>query len=270
MSRVAQKALEWLPPDASGGAPASGERVSCTGITNSEEEDGGIFLAEQSGYLNRDLTGNVAGCSMPLVQLSDQKRLCYSLQVRAINLAPTNQLNGLCTPETPDAVRLYQGVKFCKDFSTDDTDMPNRLTTEIINAAILGFESQKEQLDAQIQELRQLLDGKQPEQDAAIEATPRRRKRFSAASRRKMALAQKARWAKIKGESGPETAAAAPVKPKRKLSAAGRKAIQQALRKRWAQAAKAKKAAPARKKAAVKKAAKKAVPAAPAGEVTDH
>jgi hypothetical protein len=47
----------------------------------------------------------------------------------------------------------------------------------------------------------------------------------SAASRRKMALAQKARWAKAKG--------LAP-KPKRTISAAGRKRIAAAQRARWA------------------------------------
>jgi hypothetical protein len=49
----------------------------------------------------------------------------------------------------------------------------------------------------------------------------------SAASRRKMALAQKARWAKAKGH-------AASVKPKRTISAAGRKRIAAAQRARWA------------------------------------
>ena len=88
--------------------------------------------------------------------------------------------------------------------------MPPRLNAEIINAAIEGFESQKRKLDAQIAELRSMLDGNQPEPAAMVEAGPRKRKKFSAAARRKMALAQKARWAKIKGESGPAQPAIAP------------------------------------------------------------
>jgi hypothetical protein len=109
-----------------------------------------------------------------------------------------------------------------------------KLTPEIISAAINGFESQKRRIDEQIAELRTMLpDGSPPA--ATPEATPGKRKKFSAAARRKMALAQKARWAKIKGEAegAAPTPAQAP-KPKRKLSAAGRKAIIAATKKMWA------------------------------------
>jgi phage major head subunit gpT-like protein len=58
----------------------------------------------------------------------------------------------------------------------------------------------------------------------------------SVASRRKMALAQKERWAKAKGN-------AASVKPKRTISAAGRKRIAAAQRARWAKLKAGKKAA---------------------------
>jgi hypothetical protein len=109
-----------------------------------------------------------------------------------------------------------------------------KLTPEIISAAINGFESQKRRIDEQIAELRTMLpDGSPPA--ATPEATPGKRKKFSAAARRKMALAQNARWAKIKGEA--EAAAPTPAqapKPKRKLSAAGRKAIIAATKKMWA------------------------------------
>ena len=49
--------------------------------------------------------------------------------------------------------------------------------------------------------------------------------RMSAAARRKISLAQKARWAKAKGRAP---------KPKRTISAAGRKRIAAAQRARWA------------------------------------
>jgi hypothetical protein len=57
-----------------------------------------------------------------------------------------------------------------------------------------------------------------------------------------MALAQKQRWAKIKGESEKPAPALAPApKAKRKLSAAGRAAIVAATKKRWAAVKAAKK-----------------------------
>jgi hypothetical protein len=118
-----------------------------------------------------------------------------------------------------------------------------KLTAEIITAAIEGFESQKRRIDDQITELRLLLPGGPAESAATPEAPTRKRKKFSTASRRKMAMAQKARWAKIKGESEPP-APAMPAKPKRKLSKAGKAAIVAALKKRWA----AKKAEAAKEK----------------------
>jgi hypothetical protein len=77
--------------------------------------------------------------------------------------------------------------------------MPTKLSNEVILAAIEGFQLQKKQIDTQIAELRQELNGYRPESVGETLTPVRRRKKFSAASRRKMALAQKARWAKIKG-----------------------------------------------------------------------
>ena len=145
-------------------------------------------------------------------------------------------------------------------------DMPTpKLTAEIITAAILGFEEQKRHIDTKIGELRAMLPGGPAETAATPEAPTRRRKKFSAAARKRMKEAQQRRWAKIRGASEPPAPATPEaLKPKRKLSAAGRKAIQDALRRRWAQKrAESAKAQPAsakktaRKKAATKKAAKK-------------
>lgn len=126
--------------------------------------------------------------------------------------------------------------------------MPPKLTNEIITAAIDGFEAQKTRIDGQIAELKTLLSGGPTETAATPEAPTGKRKKFSAASRRKMAMAQNARWAKLKGESEPTTPAA---KVKRKMSAAGKKAIAEAQRKRWA--ASKKSADPAKKAPAKKK-----------------
>jgi hypothetical protein len=64
---------------------------------------------------------------------------------------------------------------------------------------------------------------------------------MSPEARARIAAAQKARWAAVRGESKstPAPAAAsngASVKPKRKMSAAGRKAIAEGARRRWAAA----------------------------------
>jgi hypothetical protein len=116
-----------------------------------------------------------------------------------------------------------------------------------------------------IAELRARLFGVPSVITPTPEVPTAKRKKFSAAARRKMALAQKARWAKIRGES--ETPAPSPPKPtkaKRKISEEGMKRIIAATKKRWrlARAAaktKAAKTAPkktaGRKKAAVKKTA---------------
>ena len=145
-------------------------------------------------------------------------------------------------------------------------DVPiQKLTPEIITAAILGFEERKRHIDSKIAELRAMLPGGPGETAATPEAPTSKRRKFSAAARRRMREAQQRRWASTRGESK-LSAAATPVapKPKRKLSAAGRKAIQDAVRRRWArkragtakaQPASAKKTA--RKKVASKKAAKK-------------
>jgi hypothetical protein len=110
-----------------------------------------------------------------------------------------------------------------------------KLTAEIIHAAIEGFESQKRRIDSQIDELRQLLNGGGTE-IGAESGTPARKRKISAAGRRRMAAAQKARWAKIRGETEPTSSLAAPkpARQKRKLSAAGRKAISEATKRRWA------------------------------------
>ena len=149
--------------------------------------------------------------------------------------------------------------------------MPNRLTTEIITAAIDGYKARMNTMEVRIAELRALLSGGSVETAATSEMPTHKRKRFSAASRRKMALAQKARWAKIRGESEPAQAATPPTRPKRKLSAAAKAKLVANLKKaRAAKAAKAKsgtrkktatakKAAP--RKTAIKKTALAAVPA---------
>jgi hypothetical protein len=138
---------------------------------------------------------------------------------------------------------------------------PRTLTPAVLNAAIVGLEAQRERIEARIAEVRAMLDGRSGNSAATPGVPARKRRRFNAATRRKMAESQKLRWAKIRGEAEPS----APVKPKikRRISAEGLKRIIAATKKRWrlqkAALAKAKSAtakpARGRKKASVSKAA---------------
>jgi len=104
------------------------------------------------------------------------------------------------------------------------------LTKEIIEAAIDGFEAQKQRIDSQIAGLRAMLSPAGNGTTRNAPAAGPKKRRMSAAGRRAIAAAQKKRWAAIKGNVAPK----APKKVKRKLSAAGKAAIVAALKKRWA------------------------------------
>ena len=111
--------------------------------------------------------------------------------------------------------------------------MPTRkMTPDIVTAAIDGFELQKKRIDAQIDDLRQALTGDGAHGVGAPEPV-RRKRTMSAAARKRIADAQRKRWAKMRERLGrPVTAKTA--EPKRRISAAGRKRIIEATRKRWA------------------------------------
>jgi hypothetical protein len=120
---------------------------------------------------------------------------------------------------------------------TGKTDMPTIIDKEILAAAIEGFEAQKTRLDARIAEIRQKLGGGSSEEPAssAPPAAGRKRRKMSAAARKRIADAQKKRWAAVRKESGePASAKAEAPKTKRRLSAAGRKRIIEATKRRWA------------------------------------
>src|ERR1035441_3703734 len=142
--------------------------------------------------------------------------------------------------------------------------MPTKLTPEIINAAIVGFEQQQLHIDTQIAELRAMLSGSAAEPAATPGPIRPKRRKMSAAGRKAIAEAQRKRWAASKKAAEPP----APVtsKPKRKLSKARKAALVANLAKaRAARAAKRAEAAKpkpvATKKAAVKRAAVKTAPA---------
>jgi len=109
--------------------------------------------------------------------------------------------------------------------------MTQQLTTEILNAALENLTSKRQQMDAQIAEIRRMLDGSRSISPNTHEE-PVRQRTMSAAGRRAIAEAQRKRWAAQKAASEPGMAKSP--KPKRKLSAAGRRNIVAALKKRWA------------------------------------
>jgi hypothetical protein len=108
-----------------------------------------------------------------------------------------------------------------------------KMTPEIIAAAIEGFEQQKTRIDGKIAELKAMLPGGAPEPADTLEPTKRKRRKMSAAGRKAIAAAQRKRWADTKKQSEPSTAEESP-KRKRKLSRAGRAAIVAATKRRWA------------------------------------
>jgi hypothetical protein len=121
-----------------------------------------------------------------------------------------------------------------------------KLSDEILAAALEGFEAQKKRIDVQIAEIRGILGG-----TTASSETAKPKRKVSASSRRRMALAQKLRWKKAKQSSeAPQSTAAKTV---RHMSAGARKRIAAAQKKRWAAIKKA--AEPRPTKANRKKAA---------------
>jgi len=103
-----------------------------------------------------------------------------------------------------------------------------------LRAALLGYESEKARVEGVIAQIRAQLGQRGPGRPKAVpdgtgQSAPKRH-RMSASARRKIAAAQRARWAVLKQG---KTDQAKP-KQKRRLSAAGRKAIIAATKKRWA------------------------------------
>jgi hypothetical protein len=125
---------------------------------------------------------------------------------------------------------------------------------DLLAMALVGYEREKVKIEATIADIKAQLGLRGPGRPKAATGTagaaaPAGRRTLSASARRRIAEAQRKRWAAIKGT---KTAAA---KPKRRLSAAGRKAIIEATKKRWAAFHKADNAKKATKKAASQSAA---------------
>jgi len=114
--------------------------------------------------------------------------------------------------------------------------MPARLTREMIIAAIGGFEAQKARIDAQLAALRAMLGGNGAARVtlAVAQPTKRKRRKLSAAARKRISEGQRKRWAESRTRSAPrQPISTEPTRRGRRLSAAGRRTIIAATKRRW-------------------------------------
>src|SRR5437867_2385506 len=108
---------------------------------------------------------------------------------------------------------------------------------ELMAAALIGLERQRSEIEEKMAELRRQLDdraGRPARSTAAVNTaapTVPKKRTMSAAGRRRVAAAQRKRWAALKKG----LATSAPAKKKRRISAAGRARIIAATKKRWAE-----------------------------------
>lgn len=108
------------------------------------------------------------------------------------------------------------------------------LDTELLRAALVGYQHQVSVLTDRIAEIKQQL-GSQSSDGAVKPVADTSKRQVSAAGRRRMADAQKRRWAAFHDKNGtPAKKASGKGQGKRKMSAAGRERIAAATRKRWA------------------------------------
>jgi len=121
---------------------------------------------------------------------------------------------------------------------------------ELLKAALVGYEHERAVIVEKIAEIQRQL-GNRAAAPSTNGAKPRRQ--MSPAARRRIAAAQRKRWAAFHKAQEPTkktvTAQKGAARPTRRLTAAARKRISEATKKRWA-AYRAKKAAPKARKAA--------------------
>jgi hypothetical protein len=103
--------------------------------------------------------------------------------------------------------------------------------------ALKELREKRSQAQIEIEKLDQIIAGIESLNGTGVMHKPATQSRvISAASRRKMALAQKARWAKVRNGSQPAAAIAKTKNastPKRSMSAAARRKIAAAQKARW-------------------------------------
>ena len=114
---------------------------------------------------------------------------------------------------------------------------------DILEAALVGFEHQRNRIDESIREIQSQL-GVRHSTRAVVSSNGMNpapgKRRMSAAARRRIGEATRRRWMLFRQQKA--NAGKPAEQPKRKMSAAGRKAIVEATKKRWAEFHKAQKA----------------------------
>ena len=110
-----------------------------------------------------------------------------------------------------------------------DQSMPRPRTIQpwLLEAALLGLEQNRQRIAAQIAEVQRLLAPRH--RPTPLPAAGKPKRTISAAGRKRIAAAQRRRWAALK-KAKKESAL-----KKRRLSAEGRRHIIEATRKRWAE-----------------------------------
>ncbi len=122
--------------------------------------------------------------------------------------------------------------------------MPNApVDSEILRAALIGYQSQLGSLDEKIAAIRARVHSAEGHSVAST-AQPSTKRVLSAAARRRIAVAQKKRWAAVRAQ-GKGVVKAVPPAKKSRISPEARKRIIAAAKKRWAEY-RAKKAAAAK------------------------
>ena len=149
--------------------------------------------------------------------------VCRSLPARRQWCTPGILCLGFCLTSKPAVIDLPQ---MGADLS-------------ILQAALIGYQHQRDQIDAKMAEIRRELSGKtggvKPTTPTAPGAPSTPLKRVvSPAARRRMAAGQRKRWAAVNAAK-PAEPAKQPAPKKRKMSAAERKRIIEATKKRWAE-----------------------------------
>jgi len=79
-----------------------------------------------------------------------------------------------------------------------------RFSTTLLTAALEGLEQQRQEIDKHIAEVRKMLGARTAVRQAAPAAKPKRV--LSAAGRRRIAQAQKRRWALVKAKAAKKSA----------------------------------------------------------------
>jgi hypothetical protein len=189
----------------------------CTGVLNVND-----YAFDASGGYHSDQVLSKSDHEAPAVQ---------ALGVNTLNQPPLESKTACHLAPKP----LSGAASHPIQLGRIKNKIPEGVTMSNLENALKELREKRNRAQVEIDTLDQLISGIESLNGGRDSRNASQTTRFvSAASRRKMAQAQKARWAKAKGDI---------VKPKRTISAAGRKRIAAAQRARWAKLRAGKKAA---------------------------